>query len=456
MYLDCDKDVEEKIEKGKKAFHTWALSTLEFRLSYLLNFQKLLKEEKESIALEISKEIGKPLWESLSEVNSCINKIDISLNSYLERTGDHLNITFEPSFSIKHRPHGLLAVLGPFNFPLHLPLGQIIPALLSGNTVIFKPSEKANNVAFRLLALFKKAGFPSGVFTVVFGGKTVAEKLATSKEVDGLLFTGSYEAGLNLSRLLSKSPEKLLALEMGGNNPLVIWDIKDFKPAIYTTLVSAYLSSGQRCSCARRLIIKKGSFAEAFIPQLVDAIKNLKVGFYSDTPEPFMGPLVSLEASQRLLDAERYLLSLGATSIIPLRVEKSCLVHPGLIDVTDIPLELRPDVEYFGPLLQLSLVDNFHEALNEAKSTRYGLVASLLTDNKSLFNDFYTHIKAGLIHLNAPTTGATSYAPFGGVGISGNLRPGGYYAADFCAYPVVSFENDKLNIPQQPLPGINL
>lgn len=454
--FDTTIELENKIEKAKLAFHSWAFTTFEQRLAYLLELQKIVIDEKESIALEISQEIGKPLWESLSEVTSVINKIDISLKSYLERTSEVKSTSSQPPFIIKHRPHGLIAVLGPFNFPLHLPMGQIIPALLAGNTVIFKPSEKASKVATKLKYLFQKANFPHGVFNVVFGGRITAENLAKSKDVDGLLFTGSYVAGLNLNKILSDTPEKLLALEMGGNNPLVVWDVKDIKPAIYTTLISAYLSSGQRCSCARRLILKKGSFSDQFLSLLADAVKKLRVGFFNDNPQPFMGPLISHEAALNMLKAESYLLSLGAKSIIDLRLEKNNLLYPGIIDVSDIPLPLRPDEEYFGPLLQVSLVDSFEEALNTAKHTQYGLVASILTDNKALFKDFYTNIKAGLIHLNAPTTGATSYAPFGGVGFSGNLRPGGYYTTDFCSYPVVSFENPNLTMPDHLLPGIYL
>jgi succinylglutamic semialdehyde dehydrogenase len=447
-------EISETLKKAQNAFNTWAFSTFEERFGYLLAFQNILKEEKEKLSLEISKEIGKILWESKAEVDSVINKVDLSLNSYLQRTPYSINKAKEQTFLLKHRAHGVVAVIGPFNLPLYLPASQIIPALLAGNCVVFKPSSKAVKVAFFLKQLFDKAGLPPYVFNIILGNQNEVEILASSPDCDAIFFSGSSEAGQNLNKIMCSHPGKLLVLEMGGNNPLVVWDSKDISAAVYTTLISAFLTSGQRLTSAKRLILPKNTFSKKFLEHLCASIKKINVGFFDSNPQPFMGPVVSSEVQDSLFKKEKLLLSLGAKSLIALRSEMRNLVYPGLIDITLIDPQLRPDSEYFGPLLQVIEVDNFEKAIEEAKNTQYGLVASILTEDKSLYKQFYLTIKAGLIHWNTPTTGATGFAPFGGVGKSGNFRPGGFYMADSCAYPVVSFENDKLSIPSNPLPGV--
>jgi succinylglutamic semialdehyde dehydrogenase len=447
-------EISETLKKAKNAFNTWAFSTFEERFGYLLAFQNILKEEKERLALEISKEIGKILWESKAEVDSVINKVDLSLNSYLQRTPYSINKGKEQTFSLKHRAHGVVAVIGPFNLPLYLPASQIIPALLAGNCVIFKPSSKAVKVAFFLKKLFDKAGLPPSVFNIILGDQNEVEILASSPDCDAIFFNGSSEAGQNLNKIMCSYPGKLLVLEMGGNNPLVVWDSKDISAAVYTTLISAFLTSGQRFTSAKRLILPKNTFSKKFLDHLCKSIKKINVGFFDSNPQPFMGPVVSSQVQDSLFEKEKLLLSLGAKSLISLRSEMRNLVYPGLIDITFIDPQLRPDSEYFGPLLQVIQVDDFEKAIEEAKNTQYGLVASILTEDKSLYKQFYLTVKAGLIHWNTPTIGATGIAPCGGVGKSGNFRPGGFYMADSCAYPVVSFENDKLSIPSNPLPGL--
>lgn len=436
--------LDSVINEAKKAFTSWALKPLEERVAYLFAFQEALQDGKERFALKISSEVGKPLWESLQEVSSMIAKVDISLKAYLERTGEKRETN--PPYLLRHRPHGVIAVLGPFNFPGHLPLGHIIPALLAGNTIVFKPSHHTPKVGQALVDLFQ---LPHGVLQLI---EANGSDLAYHPLLDGLFFTGSYPVGKQLSEHFGKTPEKILVLEMGGNNPLIVWHPKDEKAAIYTTLISAFLTSGQRCTATRRLIIPKNN--NGFLEKLIKAIKLVKVGYFQDKPEPFMGPLISLEAAQAVLQAEEKLLELGAKSLHPLKRGPGALLHPGVIDVTSIPL--CPDEEIFGPLLQVIQVNTFEEALEAANTTSYGLVASLLTDDADLYKQFYVSMRAGLIHWNAPTTGATSHAPFGGIGHSGNLRPSGYYAADYCAYPVVSIEHEKLILPHQLLPGIHL
>lgn len=456
MIESNEKEVNSAINQAKKAFESWAFTTLEERLAYIFAFQKALEKQKDRFALTISSEVGKPLWESLSEVASMIAKGDISLKAYLERTGEVHEVKGPPQFALRHRPHGVVAVFGPFNFPGHLPCGHIIPALLAGNTIVFKPSEKTQQVGRSLSQIWEEVGLPNGVLNLVQGGKTAGHLLATHPHIDGLFFTGSYTVGRKLNELFANTPGKILALELGGNNPLIVWSVKDISAAVYTTIISAFLTSGQRCTAARRLIIPKNSSSEQFLEYLQEAIKKIVVGSHTMRPEPFMGPLISIESAQNVLEQEKILYALGAKPLIPLKNRGDAFLMPGLIDVTPINIESLPDEEIFGPLLQVIRVSTFDEAIKVANHTKYGLVSSILTDDRELYKQFFLSAKAGLIHWNAPTSGATSKAPFGGIGCSGNLRPSGFYAADYCAYPVVSFENEKLTLPEQLHPGIEV
>ncbi|MFC1835972.1 aldehyde dehydrogenase family protein, partial [Thermodesulfobacteriota bacterium] len=274
--------------------------------------------------------------------------------------------------------------------------------------------------------------------------------------LDGVFFTGSAETGKAIHRAFAGHPEKILALEMGGNNPLLVFDVADLDAAAYLTILSAYITSGQRCSCARRLIVPNGRDWERFIDRLAAMVRKIRVGVYTDTPEPFMGPVISDEAADELLSVQDGFIADGARTLIrmePLRGIEA-LLSPGLIDVTDI--QHREDVELFGPLLQLIRVEDFDEALKEANDTAYGLAAGLLSDNADLYDRFRRKIKTGVVNWNRHTTGASSAMPFGGIGLSGNHRPSAYFAADYCAYPVASIETDALEKPEATLPGIDL
>lgn len=449
-------DIDQAVKAARTAFGSWMEQPIEKRISYLEKFQAILKSQREDLALVISEETGKPLWESLSEISSIINKVTISIDAYQKRCPDLIHEQPHQRSITRHKPHGVIAVLGPFNFPGHLPHGHIIPALLAGNTVVFKPSEYAPLVGLQLVKCWVEAGLPPGVFNLVQGGREVGSYLSRHEQINGLFFTGSYTAGQALAEHFSKHLDKILVLELGGNNPLIVSDVADLKAAAYITIQSAYLTAGQRCSCARRLIVPQGEKGDAFIKELTAMIKGIHVGPYTDTPEPFMGPVISEEATVRLLSAEASLLFMGATAVVSMHLKKegSYLLGPGLIDVTEV--ENRQDEEYFGPLLQLIRVPDFAAAIREANSTIFGLSAGLLSDKKEEYDLFYRQIRAGVVNWNTPLTGASSAAPFGGVGCSGNHHPSAYYAADYCVYPVASSEKEKLFMPEKLTPGVAL
>lgn len=449
-------DINDAVTAAHKALPLWAEMTFSDKAILLKKFADAINAQKQDLALAISQETGKPLWESLTEVASMAGKIPISIEAFEKRCAPTQTKAGAAQSFTRYKPHGVVAVFGPYNFPGHLPNGHIVPALLAGNTVVFKPSELTPKVAELTVKIWQSIGLPSGVLNLVPGNKETGQALASHKNINGLFFTGSSQTGKILSQELAPRPEVMLALEMGGNNPLVVTGVKDKKAAALMTLQSAYLSAGQRCTCARRLIILQNSDGDDFIAELIKLLKNLRVGHYLENPEPFMGPVITTHIAEQLLLAQKKIIKNGAYPLMEMQLLRpnTALLSPGLLDVT--ALSERGDTEFFGPLLQLIRVRDFSEAIAEANRTRYGLSAGLICDDRALYDIFYKNVRAGLINWNNQLTGASSAAPFGGVGESGNHRPSAYFAADYCSYPIASMESESIALPTTLPPGISL
>jgi succinylglutamic semialdehyde dehydrogenase len=382
------------------------------------------------------------------------NKIDISVASYNARTGETAAKVADGNAVLRHRPHGVFAVFGPYNFPGHLPNGHIVPALIAGNTLVFKPSEFAPRTAVKTVQLWEQAGLPAGVLNLVNGGRETGVSLGQNPLLDGVLFTGSSQTGAALHKQFAGQTSKMLALEMGGNNPLVVWDVQDIDAAVHHAVMSAFISAGQRCTCARRLIVQDTPQGQAFIDRLVEVAGKLAVGPSNADPQPFMGPVVSAAVAARLVQAQAGMAGKGGKVLLQMRQPNpdTGFVSAGIVDVTDAaPIA---DEEWFGPLLQVIRVKSFDDAIRAANATEYGLAAALLSPSEELWKRFAVKARAGIVNWNRPTTGAASSAPFGGVGKSGNHRPSAYYAADYCAYPVASIEAAQLEMPAKLSPGL--
>jgi len=443
LWRGAVSDVDAEVAAARDAWPGWAARPLAVRSEMLQRFANTVRARHDALADTIARETGKPLWEARTEVESVIAKVDISVAAYSERTAQRrFDGAMGARTAIRHKPHGVLAVLGPYNFPMHLPNGHIVPALLAGNTIVFKPSEKTPASGAALVDCFHAAGIPEGVIRLAIGGPAEGKALAAHRNIDGLLFTGSSGTGIALNRQFAEMPEKILALEMGGNNPIIVWDAPDPYTAAVLVAQSAFLSAGQRCTAARRLIVRSDS-CEPFLDALRKLMARLIVGEPHAKPAPFMGPVIDNEAADGLQESFLALMMKGGRPIVRLErpVEDRPFLTPSLIDVTEV--RERPDIELFGPMLQLIRVDDFDAALIEANNTRYGLSASLIGGSPELYDRFWANSRAGIVNWNKPTSGASSSAPFGGVGLSGNHRPSAYYAADYCAYPVVSSEEDN-------------
>lgn len=450
--------VHDAVMAARSAFLAWADKTVEARLEIIKRFAELLTEYKEPMALAIAQETGKPLWETRTEVGAMIGKVAISERAYNERTGTTENPMPVGRAMLRHRPHGVVAVYGPYNFPGHLPNGHIVPALIAGNTVVFKPSELTPMVAQLTVELWQKAGLPKGVLNLVQGEVETGKALASHAQIDGLFFTGSSNTGHLLHKQFAAQPGKILALEMGGNNPLIVQDVKDTKAAVHDIIQSAFISSGQRCTCARKLLLPVGEAGDRILEELTAATKNIVVADSLAEPEetPFMGAMISERAAIGMVEAQAELVKLGGESLVELThlKEHTGFVSPGIIDCTNI--KNFPDDEHFGPLLKVFRFVDFDQALAIANDTSYGLSAGLLSDDADLYNQFLSRIRAGIVNWNRPITGASSAAPFGGIGQSGNHRASAYYAADYCAYPVASVELEQVTLPESLSPGIKL
>ncbi|WP_375507551.1 succinylglutamate-semialdehyde dehydrogenase [uncultured Caballeronia sp.] len=448
------QDVDRAVLSARRAFASWSALPLDERIAITRRFAVLLNENKETLANTIGHETGKPLWEARTEVATMAAKVDISVKSYHERTGEKRQDMADGVAVLRHRPHGVVAVFGPYNFPGHLPNGHIVPALIAGNTVVFKPSEFAPAVAALTTGLWAQAGLPSGVLNLVQGEKDTGITLANHRQIDGLFFTGSSDTGTLLHRQFGGRPEIVLALEMGGNNPLVVAEVEDIDAAVHHTIQSAYLSAGQRCTCARRLFVPDNAFGQRFTQRLIDVTSKIKTGAFNADPQPFMGAVISARAASKLVQAQKQLVEAGGKPLLEMKQQSKELgyVTPAIVDVTNA--QNVPDEEHFGPMLQLTRYATFDQAIERANDTAYGLAAGLLADDAATWTHFQRTIRAGIVNWNRPTNGASSAAPFGGIGRSGNQRPSAFYAADYCSYPMASVESTQLLMPASVSPGL--
>jgi len=390
------------VKSAKAAFKDWSRTDFSARADILRRYAEVLTARKEALALAISRDMGKPLWEARTEAGAMAAKVEISIQAYEERTGERLNA----GSSLRHKPHGVMAVFGPFNFPGHLPNGHIVPSLLAGNTAVFKPSELAPSIAQIMATAYTQAGLPDGVLNIVHGGLETGGALLNA-DIDGLLFTGSARTGAAFHKHFAGRPEIMLALEMGGNNPLIIMQPTRVTAAADIAFMSAFITSGQRCSCTRRLILPEGKFGDDVIAAIRARIDDVTIGPCPDAGGAFL--------------------------------------RPAMIDVTNADV---PDEELFGPLLQVIRVPNIDAAFARANATRFGLAAGLVSDDADLWARAQIEMKAGILNWNKPTTGAASSLPFGGPGGSGNHRPSAYYAADYCAWPQASQTSPEALAPK--------
>ncbi|PZO49408.1 MAG: succinylglutamate-semialdehyde dehydrogenase [Alphaproteobacteria bacterium] len=432
-------DVAESMAAARLAFPAWSRRPLDERVAIVRAFAKAIEKRADVLARTISAEMGKVAWDARGEVGTIIGKVEVSIRAQSERAGARDEKAPFGAMALSHHAHGVLAVFGPFNFPGHLPNGHIVPALLAGNCVLLKPSEFTPGVGALMAEAWEEAGLPAGVLNLLQGAHETGAALLDAPGLNGVLFTGSAHTGALIHRKFAGRPDVLLALELGGNNALIVWPPVDEKAAANLIVHSAFATSGQRCSCARRLIVPDTAEGEAIVQAVADLAAKLLVGEANASPEPFMGPLVNAHAADRAVKMQEGLSAIGAKVVLALKRD-GAFVSPGVIDVTGLA---TPDEELFGPLLQIHRVKDFDHALDVANATRFGLAGGLISDDAALWARTKNELRVGILNWNRPTTGATAAMPFGGPGLSGSLRPSAYYAADYVAYPVATQAAEK-------------
>jgi succinylglutamic semialdehyde dehydrogenase len=356
-----------------------------------------------------------------------------------------------------------MAVIGPFNFPAHLANGHMVPALLMGNAVVFKPSDKAPASGAFLAGMLNEAlraelgGAHAGIVNLVQGGAEVASALVNHAGLDAIAFTGSWPVGRAIMAANLDRPGRLLALEMGGNSAAVVMPDADLLAAGIEVVRSGYVTAGQRCTCTRRVIVHR-EIAGKFIKALAKAASNLMVGDPRGGSGPvFMGPVISGAARESVMAAQRSLSDAGGEVLVESAAIEvaGCaggfFVTPGLTRVARLERAgVSAEREVFGPHLAVSEAASLDDAIEQANATNFGLAASIFTRDARAMERFVTEARAGCVNVNTGTAGASSKLPFGGLGVSGNHRPAGAFALDYCAYPVASMVEHGTAAPAPP------
>ncbi|AGH96574.1 succinylglutamate-semialdehyde dehydrogenase [Pseudobdellovibrio exovorus] len=461
LTIDYQLDhVDRACKAAKEAYMPWAKLSLDERKNYLLKLKDVFIAREAEMAELIARDTGKSLWDATSEAKALSAKIDITVKESVKLIAEERITNALPQVDgvIRYRSRGVMAVIGPFNFPAHLPNGHIVPALLAGNTVVFKPSEQTPAVGQLYAQMIEKAEFPAGVFNLIHGEGETGRRLVAHELVDGVLFTGSYEVGLKIKQETLNHYWKITALEMGGKNATVVWEDADLDKAVYETLVGAYMSTGQRCSGTSRVILHD-KIADEFTERFYQASKKLTIGHWSKNP--FMGPLINGAAVEKYIRFQEMANRENCESLMrgkALELEhKGHYVTPSIHLVKNFdPKSVYQKTEIFGPNVAIYRSSDFDKTMEIVNSTGYGLVMALFSKNKELYESALLQARVGLLNWNRTTNGASSRLPFGGMGKSGNDRPSAHFAIQYCTVPVASLEDPTSLDKTKLLPGVSL
>jgi len=443
--------VDEAVTAARAALSQWSAAPFEYRAAVLRRYADLCKARAGQIAELISDETGKVMWEARGEAAALATKVGITFDRSptggLARVMDFsISLSETRTGRCQFRPHGVMAIIAPFNFPAFMPNGQFIPALAMGNTVVLKPSDKTPGVGQLLAELMAEAleseGAPLGVFNLVQGASDTASALSSHEDIDGILFTGSWAVGRKIVEANLDRPGRMIALELGGNNPAVVLPDADLKQAAIEIVRCAFNTTGQRCTCTRRVVVHE-AIADRVVPLLGKCASNLVFGDPRAEHPVFAGPLISREARQAVFDAQCRFVRNGGQVILQsseLPSADGWFLTPGIIEVdrfTRAEVDACGyDEEVFGPLLRVATVASLDEAIEQANATKFGLTASVFTKSQADAERFLREARAGCVNVNTGTAGASGRLPIGGLGISGNHRPMGSFALDCCVYPV--------------------
>ena len=429
-------DVNHAVDSAEEAFDSWSRTPPPQRAKILYRAARLLEERKEELARLMTIENGKVLPEARGDVQEAIDMAYYAAGEGRRLFGETTPSELPNKFCMTvRRPIGVVGLITPFNFPLAIPAWKIMPALVSGNTMVLKPSSDTPLLAVELIKILSHAGVPGGIINLVTGvGGEAGAALVKSRKVKAISFTGSLETG---KWILSESGKdmKRISLELGGKNPIIVMDDAKIDLAVDGVLWGAFGTTGQRCTAASRVIVEEKVLPE-FQRKLILRAKGLKVGSGLDESVD-MGPLIN---GGQLAKVERYVqigldqgarLALGGSRINTL---------PGYFFLPTIFTEVTADMriaqeEIFGPVLSLIRAEDLEQAIEIANLVPYGLSSSIYTENIKNAFQAIEQLDAGITYVNAPTIGAEIHLPFGGVKATGNgTREAGITAIDEFTY----------------------
>lgn len=434
--------VAEAVGAAKRAFPKWADQPLLARVTLVKQFGEELKKRSELIAKFLSLETGKPFSESLAETDLLQTKINSLIESGLSLVKSQtVELGIQGIGEIRYRAKGLLVVIGPSNLALSLPHGQIIAALLTGNVCIFKPSEKAPYSAQAYMEAYQAVGFPPAVLQMIQGQGEMGLRLTRDTDIDGVLATCSFDVGARIQKELAEQPQRIVVLAMGAKNGALVWKGADLDACAEQLVKSAFMTTGQRCTALPRVYVER-SLCDALVGKIHTLAKELVVSHpFDDEPKPFMGPLMTSVAKERLFRYASIAVGEGAESVMR---AKSLEGHTRL-NRKPLPLGqyVTPSIhllsrwdsksayqthEIFAPDMFLCPVDTVDEGIAAVNATGYGLASSFFGGEEKDFNYFSDHADTGLVYWNRGTVGSSSLLPFGGWKKSGNSRAGGLFS----------------------------
>jgi aldehyde dehydrogenase (NAD+) len=434
--LSTREEARRAVEVAAEAFRGWRATPAPQRGRIVARFARLLEDDRENLAKLLTAEEGKTLAESKGEIQRAINVAEFCAGESRRMNGETIQSELPANFAYTlKQPHGVVACVTPWNFPVAIPVWKIAPALVAGNAVVFKPATVTPATAARLTELFAEAGIPKGVLNLILGsGSEAGDEIVSHPAVRAVSFTGSNGVGLKLYEQCSRRGAKVQC-EMGGKNPVVVLEDADMELAVASTVQGAFGSTGQRCTATSRAIVVE-QIADEFVERISERAGSLRIGDGAD-PNTEVGPLVDgnqLKSVLRYIDAGREdgaELACGGAVAGGASLRKGYFVQPTVF--TNVTPEMRiAREEIFGPVLSVLRVKDFDEAMRVANDSEFGLSSSIFTNDAARIFRFVDEIETGMTHVNSPTTGGEAHVPFGGSKATGiGEREQGSTALDF-------------------------
>ncbi len=424
------------VEAAAAAFPSWRATPAPTRGRIVARAARLLEDNKEELAQLLTREEGKTIAESRGELQRSINVTEFCAGESRRMNGETIQseLPLNFAYTIK-QPLGVVACVTPWNFPVAIPVWKIAPALVAGNSVVFKPASLTPATAVRIVEIFEEAGIPKGVLNLVLGsGSDAGDEIINHQAVKAVSFTGSNGVGIRLYEQVSRRGAKVQC-EMGGKNPVVVLEDADLNVAVESTAQGAFGSSGQRCTATSRAVVIN-DIADEFVERISARAGSMRIGNGAD-PNTEMGPSVDESQFKTVLSyidigrEDGATLVCGGNRATGNGLDKGFFVQPTVFDRVTPDMRIARE-EIFGPVLSVMRVKNFEEAMEVANDCEYGLSSSIFSNDAARIFRFVDEIETGMTHINSPTTGGEAHIPFGGIKGTGiGDREQGSTALDF-------------------------